>query len=101
MKERICMAQVYYDADANLELIQNKRVAIIGYGSRGHAHALNLKESGCDVVVCGFAHGDVADDLAISDRSYQRVSKVVILKKWSRIRDTLNRILVFRIDTTY
>jgi len=45
------MAQVYHDADANIELIQSKRVAIIGYGSQGHAHALNLKESGCEVVV--------------------------------------------------
>jgi ketol-acid reductoisomerase len=45
------MAQVYYEADANLELIQSKRVAVIGYGSQGHAHALNLKNSGCNVVV--------------------------------------------------
>jgi ketol-acid reductoisomerase len=45
------MAQIYYDANANLELIQQKRIAIIGYGSQGHAHALNLSESGCNVVV--------------------------------------------------
>ncbi len=45
------MANIYYDADANLELIQQKRIAIIGYGSQGHAHALNLRDSGCDVVV--------------------------------------------------
>ncbi len=45
------MAQVFYETDANLELIQSKRVAVIGYGSQGHAHALNLKESGVDVVV--------------------------------------------------
>ncbi|HLZ60871.1 MAG TPA: ketol-acid reductoisomerase [Ktedonosporobacter sp.] len=45
------MAHMYYDSDANLELIQQKRVAIIGYGSQGHAHALNLHDSGCDVVV--------------------------------------------------
>jgi ketol-acid reductoisomerase len=45
------MTRIYYDADANLELIQSKRVAIIGYGSQGHAHALNLKDSGCNVVV--------------------------------------------------
>ncbi len=50
------MAQVYYDADTNLELIQSKRVAIIGYGSQGHAHALNLKNSGVNVVV-GLAPG--------------------------------------------
>jgi ketol-acid reductoisomerase len=45
------MARIYYDADANLDLIQQKRVAVIGYGSQGHAHALNLHESGCQVVV--------------------------------------------------
>ncbi len=45
------MAKMYYDADANLELLRDKRVAVVGYGSQGHAHALNLKESGVDVVV--------------------------------------------------
>ena len=45
------MATIYYDADANLELIQQKRIAVIGYGSQGHAHALNMRDSGCDVVV--------------------------------------------------
>ena len=43
--------QVYYDKDADLSIIRAKKVAIIGYGSQGHAHALNLKESGVDVVV--------------------------------------------------
>ena len=42
---------IYYDKDADLSLIQGKKVAIIGYGSQGHAHANNLKESGVDVVV--------------------------------------------------
>jgi ketol-acid reductoisomerase len=45
------MAQMYYDNDANLDLFINKTVAIIGYGSQGHAHALNLKESGVNVIV--------------------------------------------------
>ena len=45
------MATMYYDKDADLELIRRKKVAIIGYGSQGHAHALNLKDSGVDVVV--------------------------------------------------
>jgi len=45
------MANIYYDADANLERIQQKRIAVIGYGSQGHAHALNMRDSGCDVVV--------------------------------------------------
>jgi len=42
---------VYYDKDADLSLIQGKQVAIIGYGSQGHAHANNLKESGVSVTV--------------------------------------------------
>lgn len=43
--------KVYYEKDANLEKIRSKKVAIIGFGSQGHAHALNLKDSGIDVVV--------------------------------------------------
>jgi len=45
------MAKTYYDHDADLSLIQAKKVAIIGYGSQGHAHALNLKDSGVEVRV--------------------------------------------------
>ena len=45
------MAKTYYDQDVNWEVMKGKTVAIIGYGSQGHAHALNLKESGVDVVV--------------------------------------------------
>jgi ketol-acid reductoisomerase len=45
------MAKIYYQSDCNLSLLDGKTVAIIGYGSQGHAHALNLKESGVDTVV--------------------------------------------------
>ncbi|NTU89598.1 MAG: ketol-acid reductoisomerase [Actinobacteria bacterium] len=45
------MAVIYYEKDANPELIKSKKVAIVGYGSQGHAHALNLQDSGCDVRV--------------------------------------------------
>lgn len=45
------MAKMYYNADTDPEAIRQKRVAIIGYGSQGHAHALNLRDSGCDVIV--------------------------------------------------
>ena len=45
------MAQMYYDTDTNLDLLAGKTIAIIGYGSQGHAHTLNLKDSGIDVIV--------------------------------------------------
>lgn len=45
------MAKMFYENDTNLELLKGKKVAVIGYGSQGHAHALNLHESGIDVVV--------------------------------------------------
>jgi len=45
------MAKMYYEDDADLGLLKGKRIAVIGFGSQGHAHALNLKESGLDVAV--------------------------------------------------
>ncbi len=45
------MARMYYDADADLGRLRGKKVAVLGFGSQGHAHALNLKDSGVDVVV--------------------------------------------------
>lgn len=57
------MAKMYYAQDCKLELIQKKKVAIIGYGSQGHAHALNLFESGVEVVV-GLYHGSKSWKLA-------------------------------------
>jgi ketol-acid reductoisomerase len=45
------MATIYYDEDADLKFLRGKKVAVLGYGSQGHAHALNLKESGVDVRV--------------------------------------------------
>ncbi len=45
------MATRYYEKDADLALLKDRTVAIIGYGSQGHAHALNLRDSGIDVVV--------------------------------------------------
>ena len=44
-------AKVFYESDCNLGLLKGKTIAIIGYGSQGHAHALNLKDSGCDVII--------------------------------------------------
>jgi len=60
------MVKMYYDSDANLELLAGKAIAIIGYGSQGHAHALNLKESGLDVVV-GLREGSTASRAAAQE----------------------------------
>ncbi|MGL5910137.1 MAG: ketol-acid reductoisomerase, partial [Phycicoccus sp.] len=53
------MAEMFYDADADLSVIQGRKVAVIGYGSQGHAHALNLRDSGVDVRV-GLADGSTS-----------------------------------------
>ena len=45
------MANIYYQEDCNLSLLEGKTIAVIGYGSQGHAHALNAKESGCHVII--------------------------------------------------
>jgi len=60
------MTQLFYDTDADLSLLNNKTIAIIGYGSQGHAHALNLKDSGMDVIV-GIYKGSKSESKAISD----------------------------------
>ncbi len=60
------MARMYYDENANLELLTDKTVAIIGYGSQGHAHALNLKDSGINVVV-GLYPGSKSRAIAETD----------------------------------
>ena len=45
-------AKIYYDSDTDLGLLEDKTIGILGYGSQGHAHAQNLRDSGCRVVVC-------------------------------------------------
>ena len=45
------MAKIYYEKDAKLELLKGKTIGIIGFGSQGHAHAQNLRDSGCQVIV--------------------------------------------------
>ncbi len=60
------MAKMYYDQDANLELLKGKTIAIIGYGSQGHAHAQNLRDSGLKVIV-GQRAGSANCEAAIKD----------------------------------
>ena len=69
------MATIYYDKDADLSLIQSKNVAIVGYGSQGHAHALNLKDSGVNVVV-GLADGSKSKSKAQAAGLTEAVSRV-------------------------
>lgn len=45
------MAKIFYESDCDLSLLDGKTVAVIGYGSQGHAHALNMKESGVNVII--------------------------------------------------
>ena len=59
-------AKIYYDKDADLALLKNKTIAILGYGSQGHAHAQNLRDSGCKVIVAELP-GTANYDLAVKD----------------------------------
>ncbi len=85
------MAKMFYDKDADLSLIQAKKVAVIGYGSQGHAHSLNLKDSGVDVRV----------GLAANSRSHEKakqagltVMSIADAVKWADV------IMVLTPDTT-
>ncbi len=76
------MAKTYYDHDADLSLIQAKKVAIIGYGSQGHAHALNLKDSGVEVRV-GLAAG--SKSIAKAQKVGLEVGTVADVTKWADV----------------
>ena len=75
-------AKIYYDADADLGLLKGKKIAIIGYGSQGHAHALNLRDSGQDVVV-GLYKGSKSATRAEKDGI--RVASVADATKMSEV----------------
>jgi ketol-acid reductoisomerase len=76
------MAKTYHDADADLSLIQAKKVAIIGYGSQGHAHALNLKDSGVHVRV-GLRDGSASAEKA--RKAGLEVTSVADATKWADV----------------
>ncbi len=80
------MTEIMYDGDADLSIIQSKKVAVIGYGSQGHAHAQNLRDSGVEVVV-GLKTDSNTDSTSVSVTSqHPRVSTWFSLRR--RARDT-------------
>tara|TARA_R110002096_G_scaffold434832_1_gene658146 strand:- start:151807 stop:152817 length:1011 start_codon:yes stop_codon:yes gene_type:complete len=76
------MATIYYDKDTNLDLIKAKKVAVIGYGSQGHAHALNMKESGVDVRVG--LHAD-SKSKAVAEAAGLAVGTVADVAEWADV----------------
>jgi ketol-acid reductoisomerase len=75
--------RVYYDRDADLNLIKGKKVAIIGYGSQGHAHALNLKDSGVAEVAVGLRPG--SSSIAKAEGEGLKVMSVPDAAKWADV----------------
>ena len=59
--------KVFYDSDADLNLIKEKKICIIGYGSQGHAHALNLKDSGVENIVIALRKNSTSVEKAKND----------------------------------
>ena len=76
------MAKMYYESDCNISYLNGKKIAIIGYGSQGHAHALNLKDSGCDVCV-GLRDG--SENRAEAEKAGLIVRSVPEAAKWADI----------------
>jgi ketol-acid reductoisomerase len=76
------MAKLYYDQDADLDLVRGKNVAVIGYGSQGHAHSLNLKDSGVTVRV-GLAEG--SKSRARAEAAGLRVDTVANVSAWADV----------------
>ncbi len=74
------MAKVYYDKNADLELIRSRKVAIVGYGSQGHAHALNLRDSGVDVRV---GLGKTSKSRAKARKAGLKVDTIEAVAKWA------------------
>ena len=76
------MAKMYYEKDCELSYLNGKKIAIIGYGSQGHAHALNLKDSGCDVCV-GLREG--SKNWAAAEQAGLAVKTVSEAAQWGDI----------------
>ena len=76
------MAKMYYEKDCDLNYLNGKKIAVIGYGSQGHAHALNLKDSGCEVCV-GLREG--SKNWAQAEAAGLTVKTVAEAAKWGDI----------------
>ncbi len=72
-------AKIYYDKDADISLLKNKTIAILGYGSQGHGHAQNLRDSGCNVIVAELP-GTANYEQAVKD-GFQPISAAEATKK--------------------
>lgn len=77
------MSKMYYDKDCNLDFLKGKKVAVVGYGSQGHAHAQNLRDSGVDVVV-GLYEGSKSAEVAKADGF-----EVLTVKEASKVADVV------------
>src|SRR5215475_3012348 len=75
--------RVYYDRDADLNLVKGKKVAIVGYGSQGHAHALNLRDSGVKEVAIALRSGSASVPKA--EKANLKVMEVAAAAKWADI----------------
>ncbi len=80
-------ATIYYDKDADLSNLKGKKIAILGYGSQGHAHAQNLRDSGCDVIIAEM-QGTANYELAVKDK-FQPMSTEEAVKQADLIVLTL------------
>ncbi len=83
------MANMLYDQDAKLELLQGKKVAVLGYGSQGHAHAQNMKDNGCEVYI-GLREGSKTREKAEADGFESRNSSRSVCKS-RRYRNAFTR----------
>src|SRR6185436_3291201 len=82
-EERGVSMRVYYDRDADINLIKSKKVAIIGYGSQGHAHALNLRDSGVKDVVVALRKGSASAKKAEGEKL--KVMEVAEAANWADV----------------
>ena len=75
--------RVYYDRDADVNLIKSKKVAVVGYGSQGHAHALNMRDSGVKDIVVALRDGSASAKKAEADNF--KVMSAADAAKWADV----------------